>query len=53
VRYVRRDPRMLATVFVKGGLGFLGANLVIFHCSASVFFAPLQGIDAQRAAMLG
>ena len=27
VRYVRRDPRLFATVLVKGGLGFLGANL--------------------------
>jgi MFS family permease len=54
VRYVRRDPRMLATVFVKGGLGFLGANLVILPLLGQrVFPLRLQGIDAQRAAMLG
>ena len=54
VRYVRRDPRLLATVFVKGGLGFLGANLVILPLLGErVFPLRLAGIDAQRAAMLG
>ncbi len=54
VRYVRRDPRMLATVFVKGGLGFLGANLVILPLLGQrVFPLRWQGIDTQRAAMLG
>ena len=28
-RYVRRDPRLLATMFVKAGLGFMGANWVL------------------------
>ncbi len=54
VRYVRRDPRLLATLFVKGGLGFLGANLVILPLLAQrVFPLPLQGLDPARAAMLG
>jgi MFS family permease len=54
VRYVRRDPRLLATVFVKGGLGFLGANLVILPLLGErVFPLRLHGIDAHRAAMLG
>ena len=54
VRYVRRDPRLLATVFVKGGLGFLGSNLVILPLLGErVFPLSLQGIDARRAAMLG
>jgi len=54
VRYLGRDPRLLATVLVKGGLGFLGSNLVILPLLGErVFPLNLQGIDAQRAAMLG
>jgi MFS family permease len=54
VRYVRRDPKLLATLFVKGGLGFLGANLVILPLLGErVFPLRLQGLDSQRAAMLG
>ena len=54
VRYVRRDPKLLATLFVKGGLGFLGANLVILPLLGErVFPLHLQGLDSQRAAMLG
>jgi MFS family permease len=54
VRYVRRDPKLLATMFVKGGLGFLGANLVILPLLGErVFPLRLQGLDSQRAAMLG
>ena len=52
--YVRRDTKLLATVFVKGGLGFLGANLVILPLLGErVFPLPIHGIDAPRAAMLG
>ncbi len=29
VRYVKRDPRRVATLMVKAGMGLLGANLVI------------------------
>ncbi len=54
VRYVRRDPKLLATLFVKGGLGFLGSNLVILPLLGErVFPLRLQGLDSQRAAMLG
>jgi MFS family permease len=54
VRYVRRDSRLLATVFIKGGLGFLGANLVILPLLGQrVFPLRLAGVDGQRAAMLG
>jgi MFS family permease len=54
VRYVRRDPKLLATLFVKGGLGFLGANLVILPLLGErVFPLQLEGLDARRAAMLG
>ncbi len=54
LRYVRRDPKLLATVFVKGGLGFLGANLVILPLLGDrVFPIHLRGLDAPRAAMIG
>ena len=29
VRYVRRDPRLLASMFVKTGTAILGANWII------------------------
>src|SRR5207244_3605021 len=54
VRYVRRDPRLMATVFVKGGLGFLGSNLVLLPLLGErVFPLRLSGVDPQRGAMLG
>ena len=54
VRYVRRDPRLMATLFVKGGLGFLGANLVLLPLLGQrVFPLHLNGLDEARAAMLG
>lgn len=54
LRYVRRDSKLLATLFVKGGLGFLGANLVILPLlGARVFPLRLGGLDAARAAMIG
>jgi MFS family permease len=54
LRYVRRDPKLLATLCVKGGLGFLGANLVILPLLGERVF-PLRwnGLDAARAAMMG
>ncbi len=53
-RYVGRDTKLLVMVFVKGGLGFLGANLVILPMLGQrVFPLPVHGIDAARAAMLG
>lgn len=53
VRYVKRDPGLLATLLVKGGLGFLGANLVLLPLLGErVFPIALSGQDASRGAML-
>ena len=53
-RYVRRDVRLLATVFLKGGIGIMGANWVIFPIMGSrIFPVTLRGIDPQRSVMLG
>lgn len=53
-RYVRRDPRLISTVMCKGGLGLLGANLVVLPLMGErVFPLAVAGIDQQRAAMLG
>jgi MFS family permease len=54
VRYVRSDPRLFATVFVKGGLGLLGANNVLLPIlGRSEFPVRLHGLDQTRAATLG
>jgi MFS family permease len=54
IRYVRRDPKLFVMVFIKGGLGFLGANLVLLPILGErIFPLRLAGIDGQRAAMLG
>lgn len=52
--YVRRDSRLLATLLVKGGLGLLGANLVILPLLGErVFPLRWEGLDPQRGSMLG
>ncbi len=54
VRYIRRDARLLATVLLKGGIGLLGANWVIFPIMGErVFPLRLAGIDTARAAVIG
>ena len=54
IRYIRRDPRIFATVFVKGGLGLLGANNVLLPVLGErVFPVKLAGLDHHRAALLG
>jgi MFS family permease len=54
VRYVRSDPRLFATVFVKGGLGLLGANNVLLPILGRTEFpVRLHGLDPSRAATLG
>jgi hypothetical protein len=54
IRYIRRDPRLFATVFVKGGLGLLGANNVLLPILGErVFPVKLAGLDHRRAALLG
>jgi MFS family permease len=53
-RHIRGDPRIFATVFVKGGLGLLGANNVLLPILGErVFPVKLAGLDHRRAALLG
>jgi MFS family permease len=54
VRYVRRDARLLATLVIKAGLGFLGAHWVVLPIFGErVFPVRLEGLGAARAGMLG
>lgn len=53
-RYIRADRRLFATVFVKLGVGLLGAhNVLLPILGARVFPVKLAGLDQSRAAMLG
>jgi predicted MFS family arabinose efflux permease len=53
-RYIVADRRLLATVFVKGGIGLLGANNVLLPILGQREFpVHLAGLDAQRGATLG
>ncbi|MGH9720400.1 MAG: MFS transporter [Bryobacteraceae bacterium] len=53
IRYIKRDSRLLATVMVKGGLGFLGANLVLLPVLGErVFAVQAGGLDPKRGEML-
>jgi MFS family permease len=54
LRYIRSDRRLFATLFVKGGIGLLGANNVLLPILGERVF-PIQaaGLDHSRAAMLG
>jgi hypothetical protein len=54
VRYIRSDPRLFATVFVKAGIGLLGANNVLLPILGErVFPVRLEGVDPGRGAVLG
>jgi len=54
VRYIRSDARLLVTVLLKGGIGIMGANWVIFPIMGErVFPVHFGGIDASRGAVLG
>jgi len=54
VRYLRRDARLLATVLLKGGIGIMGANWVIFPIMGErVFPVGSVRLGATRAAVLG
>ena len=54
VRYIRSHPLIFATVFVKGGIGLLGANNVLLPILGQrVFPVHWGGLDPQRAALLG
>jgi MFS family permease len=54
VRYVRRDPKLLAAIFVKGGIGLMGANWVILPVLGErVFRVRIHGLSAAQAGALG
>ena len=54
IQYIRSDPRLLRTVFVKGGIGLLGANNVLLPILGErVFPVKAGGLNADRGAMLG
>jgi MFS family permease len=54
IRYIRSDRRLFATVFVKGGVGLLGANNVLLPILGQKEFAlSFPGMDAARGATLG
>ncbi len=53
-RYIRSDRRLLTTVFVKFGIGMLGANNVLLPVLGErVFPARLARLGEVRAGMLG
>jgi MFS family permease len=53
-RYVRRDPKLLATIFVKGGVVLMGANWVILPLlGEKVFPLHLAGLSDSQAGTLG
>jgi MFS family permease len=54
IDYVRRDSRLFATLFVKGGIGFLGANWVLLPMMGErVFPVRLSGMTPAEQGMLG
>lgn len=54
MRYVLSDARLLATLLVKAGLGFMGAHWVILPIFGErIFPVQLGGLNESRAAMLG
>jgi predicted MFS family arabinose efflux permease len=53
-RYVRRTPRLGATIFAKAGLLVIGSGWVLFTVMGQrVFPVRWHGLDPQRGAMLG
>ncbi|HWB85642.1 MAG TPA: MFS transporter [Bryobacteraceae bacterium] len=54
IHYIRSDARLFATVFVKGGVGILGANNVLLPVLGErVFAVNLHGLPPERGAILG
>jgi MFS family permease len=54
IRYLRRDRRLLATIFVKGGFGLLGTNWVILPVLGErVFPVRLGSMSVEQAGTLG
>lgn len=53
IQYVWRDPRLRATIFVKAGLGCMGANWVILPIFGErVFPAHFRRFNARQSGML-
>jgi MFS family permease len=54
LRYVTRNRRLVATLLVKAGLGFMGTNWVILPVLGERHFPVLtSSLDPARASMLG
>jgi hypothetical protein len=54
IRYVRRDRRLLATIFVKAGMFVIGPSWVVFTVMGKQDFpVHWHGLSPQRGAMLG
>src|SRR5712691_6806328 len=54
IRYVRKDRRLLASVFAKAGELMIGPSWLLFTVMGQQYFhVHLRGIDSQRGAMLG
>ncbi|HUS05475.1 MAG TPA: MFS transporter [Bryobacteraceae bacterium] len=54
LRYVKKDPRMLATMFVKCGLSTMGSNWVLLPIfGKNIFPVTVRGLDPRSSGMLG
>jgi MFS family permease len=54
IRYVTRDRRLSVTMFVKAGLGLMGANWIILPVLGErIFRVRIEGLDPAAAGMLG
>ncbi len=54
VRYVSKDRRLLATMFVKCGIGLMGTNWVLLPIfGQKIFPISLGGLDPKSSGMLG
>ena len=54
LRYVRKDRRLLATMFVKCGSGLLGVNWVLLTIFGErIFPVQVAGLDPRSSGMLG
>ncbi|HTK94724.1 MAG TPA: hypothetical protein VL382_03735, partial [Terriglobales bacterium] len=53
MRYVRRDRRLVANIFIKGALGVTGASWVIFPILGKDVFPVRGAITPEHGALLG
>lgn len=54
VRYVRRDPKLRATIFVKAGVGLAGSNWVILPVLGErIFRVHFDGLSPAQSGALG